>query len=108
MSNRRQQAQPQGGYLQNGNWHHDGSSPQTKNAASREESCHDSRQRSYAVWLLLMAAIWLYLLQGEWRTAITMAIHSGEVCTMCRTTPWETTPTTRRAAIIATQQMTSK
>src|SRR6266851_2465778 len=45
-----------------------------------------------------------HLLQPERRTPSTIAIHSGDVCTMCRMTPDDTAPTTSRAAMIATQQ----
>jgi len=45
-----------------------------------------------------------HLLQPEPRTLRTMAIQSGDVCTMCRTTPCDTAPTTSKAAIMDTQQ----
>jgi hypothetical protein len=45
-----------------------------------------------------------HLLQPERRMLRTMAIQSGDVCTMCRMTPWDTAPTTSKAAIMDTQQ----
>jgi hypothetical protein len=44
------------------------------------------------------------LIQPERRMPRAMAIHSGDVCTMCRRTPCDTAPTTSKAAIMETQQ----
>jgi hypothetical protein len=48
-----------------------------------------------------------HLVQPERRMPRTMAIQSGEVCTMCRRTPCDTAPTTSKAAIMETQQATN-
>jgi hypothetical protein len=45
-----------------------------------------------------------HLIQPERRMPRTMAIQSGDVCTMCRRTPCDTAPTTSKAAIMDTQQ----
>jgi hypothetical protein len=48
-----------------------------------------------------------HLIQLEPRMPRAMAIHSGEVCTMCRRTPCDTAPTTSKAATMDTQQATT-
>jgi hypothetical protein len=45
-----------------------------------------------------------HLLQGERRRARATVIQSGEVCTRWRMIPWETAPTTSKAAMTARQQ----
>lgn len=46
-----------------------------------------------------------HLLQPERRMLRTIAIQSGDVCTMCLMNPCDTAPTTSKAAIMDTQQM---
>jgi hypothetical protein len=45
-----------------------------------------------------------HLIQPERQMPRTMAIQSGDVCTMCRRTPCDTAPTTSKAATTETQQ----